>query len=121
MRRMANVYDNPAIDPVRAAAGHGRIGDETQLARARCNSQRCRASSNRIAGCSQPGGTRSAPRPCWHSCARGMKIQYLRWYIAGLLFTSTVINYIDRQTLSIVAPLLTKELQISPIDYSNIL
>lgn len=50
-----------------------------------------------------------------------MKIPYLRWYIAALLFTSTVINYIDRQTLSIVAPLLTKELQISPVDYSNIL
>lgn len=50
-----------------------------------------------------------------------MKIPYLRWYIAVLLFASTVINYIDRQTLSIVAPILTKELQISPVDYSNIL
>jgi MFS transporter, ACS family, hexuronate transporter len=50
-----------------------------------------------------------------------MKIPYLRWYIAALLFTATVINYIDRQTLSIVAPLLTKELHISPVDYSNIL
>lgn len=50
-----------------------------------------------------------------------MKIRRLRWYIAALLFTSTVINYIDRQTLSIVAPLLTKELGLTPIQYSNIL
>jgi ACS family hexuronate transporter-like MFS transporter len=29
---------------------------------------------------------------------------HLRWYIGGLLFLSTVINYIDRQTLSVLAP-----------------
>ena len=50
-----------------------------------------------------------------------MKIPHLRWYIAAMLFAATVINYIDRQTLSIVAPVLTKELQISPVEYSNIL
>jgi ACS family hexuronate transporter-like MFS transporter len=50
-----------------------------------------------------------------------MKVRHLRWYIAALLFTATVINYIDRQTLSIVAPVLTKELHISPIAYSQIL
>ena len=50
-----------------------------------------------------------------------MKIRGLRWYIAALLFLSSVINYIDRQTLSVVAPTLTKELHLSPIEYSNIL
>ena len=45
----------------------------------------------------------------------------LRWYIAGLLFLATVINYIDRQTLSVVAPVLTKELGISNTEYANIL
>jgi ACS family hexuronate transporter-like MFS transporter len=50
-----------------------------------------------------------------------VKIPRLRWWIAGLLFTSTVINYIDRQTLSIVAPVITKELHLSPSAYSNIL
>lgn len=45
----------------------------------------------------------------------------VRWYIAGLLFFATVINYIDRQTLSIVAPVLTKELGISNTEYANIL
>jgi ACS family hexuronate transporter-like MFS transporter len=44
-----------------------------------------------------------------------------RWWIAALLFLATVINYVDRQVLSIVAPVLTKELDITPIEYSNIL
>ncbi len=50
-----------------------------------------------------------------------MKAVPIRWIIAALLFLSTVINYIDRQTLSIVAPILTKEMNLSAIDYSNIL
>src|SRR5213079_215039 len=33
-------------------------------------------------------------------------IQHLRWWIGGLLFASTVINYIDRQTLSVLGPYL---------------
>ena len=45
----------------------------------------------------------------------------LLWWIAGLLFLATVINYIDRQTLSVVAPLLTRELGISNTEYANIL
>lgn len=49
------------------------------------------------------------------------KIPHLRWGIAGLLFFSTVINYVDRQALSVLAPVLTKELGISNIEYSNIL
>src|SRR5690348_12276252 len=31
-------------------------------------------------------------------------IRRLRWYICIVLFLSTVINYIDRQTLSVLAP-----------------
>ena len=36
--------------------------------------------------------------------ARPRGIRGLRWWIGGLLFASTVINYIDRQTLSVLAP-----------------
>jgi ACS family hexuronate transporter-like MFS transporter len=50
-----------------------------------------------------------------------MKLRGVRWYIAALLFLSVVINYIDRQTLSVLAPVLTKELSISPTQYANIL
>lgn len=52
---------------------------------------------------------------------REIVLSQIRWYIAGLLFLSSVINYVDRQVLSVVAPVLTKELDISPVGYSNIL
>ncbi len=45
----------------------------------------------------------------------------IRWYIAALLFLASVINYIDRQTLSVVAPALTRELHMSAVQYSNVL
>lgn len=45
----------------------------------------------------------------------------MRWGIASLLFLATVINYVDRQTLSVVAPVLTKELNISNTQYADIL
>jgi MFS transporter, ACS family, aldohexuronate transporter len=38
-------------------------------------------------------------------------ISNLRWWIGGLLFASTVINYIDRQTLSVLGPYLKIEYQ----------
>lgn len=50
-----------------------------------------------------------------------MRIPHLRWYIAALLFTVSMINYIDRQALSVVAPILTRELQLSPTQYAGIL
>ncbi len=40
-----------------------------------------------------------------------MVIRHLRWWIAGALFLSTVINYIDRQTLSVLAPYIKAEFQ----------
>src|ERR1043165_3392958 len=45
--------------------------------------------------------TRSSTRP----------ISNLRWWIGGLLFASTVINYLDRQTLSVLAPYLKQQYQ----------
>ncbi len=48
-------------------------------------------------------------------------IRHLRWYIGGLLFLSTVINYIDRQTLSVLAPYLKTEFQWTNSDFAWIL
>jgi ACS family hexuronate transporter-like MFS transporter len=48
-------------------------------------------------------------------------IRNLRWWIGGLLFASTVINYIDRQTLSILAPYLKQDFHWTNTDYANIL
>jgi ACS family hexuronate transporter-like MFS transporter len=42
----------------------------------------------------------------------------LRWYIGGLLFLSTVINYIDRQTLSVLAPALKTEFHWTNSDFA---
>jgi MFS transporter, ACS family, hexuronate transporter len=48
---------------------------------------------------------------------RSWKIPNLRWWIAGLVFLSTAINYIDRQTLSILAPRITRDLHMSEVQY----
>ena len=47
-------------------------------------------------------------------------IPSLRWWIGGLLFASTVINYIDRQTLSLLAPYLKGEYHWTNSDYANL-
>src|SRR5499425_3152701 len=47
-------------------------------------------------------------------------IPSLRWWIGGLLFASTVINYIDRQTLSVLAPYLKQDYHWTNADYANI-
>jgi MFS transporter, ACS family, hexuronate transporter len=44
----------------------------------------------------------------------------LRWWIGGILFASTVINYIDRQTLSLLAPYLKQDYHWTNTDYANI-
>ena len=48
-------------------------------------------------------------------------IKHLRWYIGGLLFLSTVINYIDRQTLSVLAPYLKTEFAWTNTDFAWVL
>jgi len=50
----------------------------------------------------------------------GKPIASLRWWIGSLLFASTVINYVDRQTLSLLAPYLKLEYHWSNSDYANI-
>jgi ACS family hexuronate transporter-like MFS transporter len=44
----------------------------------------------------------------------------LRWYVGGLLFVVTVINYVDRQVFSILAPDLQEEIGWSELSYSRI-
>ena len=45
----------------------------------------------------------------------------LRWKIGWLLFASTVINYIDRQTLSNIAPFLKKDYGWTNTDYAYLI
>jgi len=48
------------------------------------------------------------------------RIRHLRWWLAGLLLAATVINYLDRQTLSVLAPLLRDLYHLSNTDYARI-
>jgi MFS transporter, ACS family, hexuronate transporter len=53
--------------------------------------------------------------------AGSRSISGLRWWIGGLLFASTVINYIDRQTLALLAPYLKLDYHWTNTDYANLL
>jgi MFS transporter, ACS family, hexuronate transporter len=51
---------------------------------------------------------------------RSTKAIPFRWWIASLLFASTTINYIDRQTLSVLAPYLKRDFAWSNTDFALI-
>lgn len=52
------------------------------------------------------------------SSKRLRPIPHLRWWICGLLFASTIINYIDRQTFSVLGPFLEKDFHWTNTDYA---
>lgn len=52
--------------------------------------------------------------------SRPRVISNLRWWIAAVLFASTIINYLDRQTLSLLAPFLKVQYHWSNTDYAAI-
>jgi ACS family hexuronate transporter-like MFS transporter len=58
-----------------------------------------------------PRSPRSSSRP----------VANLRWIVGGLLFLSTVINYIDRQTLSVLGPYLKTDYQWTNTDFAMVL
>ena len=49
-----------------------------------------------------------------------MKIGGLRWFMIGLIFLATVINYIDRQTVSVLKTAISQDLGLSNSDYAAI-
>jgi len=61
------------------------------------------------------------PAPAQTFLSKTRPIPHLRWWIAGLLFASTVINYIDRQTLALLAPFLSETYHWTHADYANLL
>jgi ACS family hexuronate transporter-like MFS transporter len=50
--------------------------------------------------------------------AMAKPLKRLRWIIGGLLFASTVINYIDRQTLGVLAPYIKLEYHWTNTDFA---
>lgn len=47
-------------------------------------------------------------------------IRHLRWYIAIMLCLASTLNYLDRQTLSVLAQTIQRELNLTTIEYSYI-
>jgi ACS family hexuronate transporter-like MFS transporter len=50
-----------------------------------------------------------------------MKILGMRWWIVALVFLAAVLNYVDRQVLSVLAPTIQADLGLDNRDYANIL
>ena len=51
---------------------------------------------------------------------RGFKLRGLRWWIIGLVFLATLINYIDRLTISVLAPVITRDLGLTNTEFGGI-
>jgi ACS family hexuronate transporter-like MFS transporter len=63
---------------------------------------------------------RPPPGPPGDASALPPARRQVRWWILGLLFSVTVINFIDRQTLSVLAPLIRQTFHLSNTDYGTI-
>src|SRR4029079_992526 len=50
----------------------------------------------------------------------GFKISGLRWWIVSLVFLATLINYIDRLTISVLAPVITRDLGLTNTECGGI-
>lgn len=44
----------------------------------------------------------------------------LRWWIAGLIFLATLINFVNRLTVSVLAPVITEQLGLSNTEFASI-
>ncbi len=44
----------------------------------------------------------------------------LRWWIAGLIFLATLINFVNRLTISVLAPVITEQLHLSNLQFAGI-
>ncbi len=54
------------------------------------------------------------PRP---AASTAFKIRHLRWYVCGLLFLASMINYVDRQAIAVLKPHLETLMNWSESDY----
>src|SRR3954465_977127 len=53
--------------------------------------------------------------------ATGFKVSGLRLWIIGLIFLATLINYIDRLTISVLAPVITRDLGLTNTQFGGVL
>lgn len=50
-----------------------------------------------------------------------MKIRNFRWWIAGLLLLASVLNYLDRNTVAVLAPSIQKDLGVTDQEYAHVM
>ena len=62
----------------------------------------------------------SAAQPAVATAASVAKAGYYRWFVCGLLFFASVVNYIDRQVIGILKPTLQQQFGWSELDYGDI-
>jgi len=67
-----------------------------------------------------PGGGEIAPNSAVASAVGRSRIGRYRWLVCGLLFTAATVNYIDRQVIGVLKPVLQHELGFSEVDYGNV-
>ena len=60
------------------------------------------------------------PPPAAVAEDKSRKIRNFRWVICALLFIGTTVNYIDRQVIGLLKPLLETQFQWTETDYANI-
>ncbi len=51
---------------------------------------------------------------------RRFKLPGLRWWIVGLVFWATVINILDRLSVSVLAPVIREQLHLTNLDYAKV-
>lgn len=52
--------------------------------------------------------------------AGAFKVRGLRWWIVSLIFLATLINYIDRLTISVLAPVITQDLGLTNTEFGGV-
>lgn len=91
---------------VRRSANFGGYSDD---AKAQLTSTHARARAETMASATS---SRTGPH-----LPSGLKIRHLRWFICALLFFACTLNYLDRQTVSVLKSRLQSELHWTESDY----
>src|SRR3954464_14274712 len=61
-----------------------------------------------------------ATEPVPYEAQTPFQFSHLRWLIVTLVFLATLINFIDRLTISVLAPVIREKLHLSNLQYAQI-
>jgi len=65
-------------------------------------------------------GTNAASQSPANTNSPAPRVGWTRWVVCGFLFAATALNYVDRQTISFLKPVLSKQYGWDQQDYANI-